>query len=49
MKVDRGKEQGGGERCWLCSRPLVPGAVKSMLGFGAFQVHQRCYEDALRS
>ena len=35
--------------CWLCSRPLASGRVKSMLGLGVFAVHQRCYEEALRA
>jgi len=35
--------------CWLCSRPLGAGPVKSMLGFGVLAVHQRCYDEALKA
>lgn len=35
--------------CWLCSRPLGAGAIASVLGPGMFEVHQRCYEQAMRS
>ncbi len=36
-------------RCWLCSRPLAAEPVKSMLGQSGPAVHQRCYEEALKS
>jgi hypothetical protein len=48
-KKVKDREQGAERLCWLCSRPLTVGAVKSMLGFGVFEVHQRCYEEALKS
>lgn len=36
-------------KCWLCSEPLAAGTVASILGPGMFEVHQRCYEQAMRS
>jgi hypothetical protein len=38
-----------GPKCWLCSEPLAAGMVASVLGPGMFEVHQRCYEEAMRS
>ena len=46
-------KQGGGHttgpKCWLCSQPLAAGTVASVLGPGIFEVHQHCYEQAMRS
>jgi hypothetical protein len=47
--VERQSELGPQRLCWLCSQPLTSGEIKSMLGRGVFEVHQRCYEEALRA
>jgi len=36
-------------RCWLCSQPLGTGGATSLLGRGLFEVHRRCYDEAMRS
>ena len=36
-------------KCWLCSQPLAASTVASVLGPGIFEVHQHCYEQAMRS
>jgi hypothetical protein len=38
----------GERRCWLCSQPLTTGAVTSLLGHNVVEVHQRCYEQAMK-
>jgi hypothetical protein len=35
-------------RCWLCSQPLTHGVMAPLLGLGSFEVHQRCYDEALK-
>lgn len=48
-KTKRAGEQSIEGRCWLCSKPLTSGVVAPFLGLGPFEVHQRCYEEALKS
>ena len=45
----RGRGNTSEPKCWLCSRPLSASVVASVLGPGIFEVHQQCYEQAMRS
>ena len=47
--MQRTSDRADGPKCWLCSQPLGAGMVASVLGPGMFEVHQRCYEEAMRS
>jgi len=47
------KGKGAGEppeerRCWLCSQPLTSMVVRALFGRDVLEVHQRCYEQALK-
>jgi hypothetical protein len=35
--------------CWVCAQPMTAGVLTTLLGVGSLEVHQRCYEAALRS
>jgi hypothetical protein len=35
-------------RCWLCSEPLAQGVIAPLPGLGSFEVHQRCYDQAMQ-
>jgi hypothetical protein len=35
-------------KCWLCLQPLRSETVNSLFGRDVFEVHQRCYEQAMK-